>query len=137
MEQSMLRGSVADLSHAARQIIAESDRTGRTLEGLSLVSQHLHELSGIMASIGRQTNLLSLNAGAEATRIGEAAQGFALITHELNELARQILAAAETATERSALLQASAEDATTGMAAVKERAQTLLRTVQAVAGLPS
>lgn len=51
--------------------------------------EKINYISDAIAEITEQTNLLSLNAGIEAARVGEAGKGFAIVADEIRQLAEQ------------------------------------------------
>ena len=51
--------------------------------------QKISEAAAIIASIAKQTNLLSLNASIEAARAGESGRGFAVVADQIRKLAEQ------------------------------------------------
>lgn len=60
-----------------------------TLESLNQYSKNISSITNYMDSIAAKTSLLAINASIEATRAGEAGQGFLVITHEIKVLAEQ------------------------------------------------
>ncbi|MEK8129570.1 methyl-accepting chemotaxis protein [Paenibacillus filicis] len=59
------------------------------VQDLSGSASEIQALTGLVADIARQTNLLSLNASIEAARAGEAGRGFGVVAGEVKKLAEQ------------------------------------------------
>ncbi len=53
------------------------------------------EIMGVINTIAKQTNLLSLNATIEANRAGESGSGFSVVAGEIRKLAVQVMESAE------------------------------------------
>lgn len=62
-----------------------ADQITRTNDSVNKIE----ETVSLIASIAKQTNLLSLNASIEAARAGEAGKGFAVVATEIQQLADQ------------------------------------------------
>jgi methyl-accepting chemotaxis protein len=73
----------------AKQALAESEATNKTVRSLSDSAQRIGEVVQLISSIAAQTNLLALNATIEAARAGEAGKGFAVVASEVKSLANQ------------------------------------------------
>jgi len=62
------------------------DRMVTTVKSLEQVSAGLRDMASDVATIARQTNLLSLNATIEAARAGPSGRGFAVVAAEVRRL---------------------------------------------------
>lgn len=99
--------SIADISS---QTSSAAEAALLVKEGAQLVGTHVAELedgtqriddiSALIASIARQTNLLAMNATIEATRAGEAGRGFSVVATEVKNLASEAEKASRTISEQ-------------------------------------
>lgn len=82
--------------------------------------QKINEAAAIIASIAKQTNLLSLNASIEAARAGEAGNGFAVVAGEIKNLAEQSNGSATEIKNIIANILAISERSTTSAGMIRE-----------------
>lgn len=88
----------ARIENVVRQMasIRESSDTMReTIQRLNAHSQRIGSIADTIAGIASSTNILSLNAGIEASRAGDAGKGFAVVAGEIRKLAAQAAVSSE------------------------------------------
>ncbi len=122
--------------------IADDVRAARELmTHLTATVGRIGQMSGLIADVARQTNLLSLNAAIEAARAGEHGRGFSVVADEVRrladrtqnstkEIASLLAAVGQELQETSAAVDRSAERATS----VAERTQSADAAVRGVVG---
>ncbi|MDR2368263.1 MAG: methyl-accepting chemotaxis protein [Deltaproteobacteria bacterium] len=95
------------MGRAANQVISGSETVvdmKKAMDGISQASSEVAKILGDIETIAFQTNLLALNASVEASRAGEAGQGFAVVAEEVRNLAT---ATKESAQKTSTILEES------------------------------
>lgn len=80
----------------------------------------IKEVTGMIASIAEETNLLSLNASIEAARAGEQGRGFAVVAAQIQKLAEQSNESAKQIEAITDLLIRDSEEAVETMNTVRE-----------------
>src|SRR5690606_6763532 len=93
-------------------------------------SEQIGQIIGAVDEIARQTNLLAVNAGAEAARAGDAGRGFAVVASEVRALAQR---SAEAAKEIKGLISTSTQQVDQGVDLVGQTGAALEKIVAQVA----
>lgn len=92
------------------------------MEKLLARSEEIGNITQVISRISAQTNLLSLNAGIEASRAGESGRGFAVVAAEIRRLAEQSKSSTEQIREIIEKMQA---DTSAAAASVHSGARTV------------
>ena len=100
----------------AREGAENTAKVVQTMAEISLDSQRISDIVGIIDGIAFQTNLLALNAAVEAAHAGEQGRGFAVVAAEVRTLAQR---STEAAQEIKALIDASSKRVKDGDAFVQ------------------
>ena len=72
-----------------RELIVSRDEITHSMQTLSSTSAGLQRMAEDVASLARQTNLLSINAAIEAARAGPSGRGFAVVASEVRRLSSE------------------------------------------------
>jgi methyl-accepting chemotaxis protein len=99
------------------------------MHDISMGSQKMVDIIGIIEGIAFQTNILALNAAVEAARAGEQGRGFAVVASEVRVLAQRSGAAAK---EIKELIDASADKVQHGSKRADSAGQAMKEIVSAI-----
>src|SRR5690606_26028628 len=84
-----------DVTDQMSSISASIRNSANIITDLSVHSENIRNVTGLITGIAEQTNLLALNAAIEAARAGEQGKGFAVVANEVRNLAEQSKDSAE------------------------------------------
>jgi len=95
----LLSKSAAHVSDAVQGVTQNAERTLQNTEqmvsridSLSTHANRIGDILEVIREIANQSDLLALNGSLEATRVGEAGRGFALVAGEMRRLAERVTA---------------------------------------------
>lgn len=97
-----LSKSAAHVSDAVQGVAQNAERTLHNTEqmvsridSLSMHANRIGDILEVIREIANQSDLLALNGSLEATRVGEAGRGFALVAGEMRRLAERVTASVQ------------------------------------------
>lgn len=96
-----------ELATQVEQVSSIMDEIRQSMQRMAEDNEELFEIIRTIATISHQTNILSLNAGIEASRAGEHGKGFAVVAKQIRDLAEHSQKAANHIRSRLELFQRS------------------------------
>ena len=124
-----VRKAIAIASETSAAADEGGQMVARVVQGMgeiSLASQNIADIVGVIDSIAFQTNILALNAAVEAARAGEQGRGFAVVASEVRALAGRSAAAAK---EVKLLIGSSTDRVESGLRIAGEAGAAMTRIV--------
>ncbi|WP_435345827.1 methyl-accepting chemotaxis protein [Haloarchaeobius sp. HRN-SO-5] len=115
------RELASDTIEEMNEVQADSERTIEAIESLEEEIDEVDELVDFITNVAKQTNILALNAGIEATRPDEASEGFSAVADEVKELAEETKDAAEDIEQQIEEIKSQADRTTTEVRQTSER----------------
>ena len=91
------------------------NETTRKMKSLQESSQKIAQAVALIEEIALKTNVLAINAGAEAERVGESGQGFAVVAQQVGVLAEQANAAIKEIAYTVTTIQAETQEVNQAM----------------------
>ncbi len=126
----------AEGTRSVRDVLTDMQALDETVQQAAVVieslgnrSQEIQGIAGMITDLAYRTNLLSLNAGIEASRAGEHGRGFSVVAQEIRKLAEESRRSAE---QIGSLIEAIVTDTSYAVSAMhagtEKVAQSLSRT---------
>ena len=109
--------TASEISQKARE---EVEKSNTDIKELSIASERIGEVVGLIAEIAEQTNLLALNTSIEAARAGDAGKGFAVVANEVKSLATRTATATKEIGNHITNIQTASDRAVNAMQSIDQ-----------------
>jgi Amt family ammonium transporter len=114
--------SAAEMVHSSSQTV---DQTTATVDRLNSATQEISQIIGTIEDIAERTRILSVNAGIEAARAGDAGRGFRVVAQQVRELADNTTDSARTIADHLSDIRHTSAEALTGIKVIHSVVQQL------------
>jgi methyl-accepting chemotaxis protein len=118
------RESIKTVSQAQEiisMLVTDVDNSVESVSEMSIKTDGINSILGVIGAIADQTNLLALNAAIEAARAGEQGRGFAVVADEVRNLASRTKASTDEIEQALASLLKGNQIVVDSMGVTKER----------------
>jgi methyl-accepting chemotaxis protein len=118
---------------ATQEIEAIEQKATETIEQVEMLAtevERIGEVVTLIDEIADQTNMLALNASIEASRAGEAGEGFAVVAAEIKELAAETQDATDEIDSMITEIQSVTDDTVVHMRDMGDRVETGQKTIR-------
>jgi methyl-accepting chemotaxis protein len=118
------RESIKTVSQAQEiisMLVIDVDNSVESVSEMSIKTDGINSILGVIGAIADQTNLLALNAAIEAARAGEQGRGFAVVADEVRNLASRTKASTDEIEQALASLLKGNQIVVDSMGVTKER----------------
>ncbi|MEP3349795.1 MAG: methyl-accepting chemotaxis protein [Marinomonas sp.] len=121
---------IDEATNSARQLSSEINLIANVVGELTVETEKISSVLGVIGEIAEQTNLLALNAAIEAARAGEQGRGFAVVADEVRTLASRTQHSTSEIEDIISSLQQGAERAKNAMDQGIDRASITLSSIE-------
>ncbi|APM40739.1 methyl-accepting chemotaxis protein [Clostridium kluyveri] len=113
LELSRLLNSLSEIQKDFESVVSSTSELENSIN-------NVNKIINIINDIADQTNLLSLNAAIEASRVGEAGKGFAVVAEEIGKLAEQSKNSSSDITDILSIISSETKKVTNSTSKVSE-----------------
>ena len=138
----MLRDSIQDVANKSQNAngvtVRAQELSGSaftSMQTLTEAATHIGDVITMIENIAKQTNMLALNASIEATRAGDASQGFTVVAEEVKNLAVETTKATDDIRKRIVNIQNNSSDVASSIAEMADILNTVTASISNISHL--